>query len=860
LSNFGFVEFGSTKSIMEKVMTQLEDSTVRMIGLYGPGGVGKSTLIKEIAKKAKYKKLFDVVVNVEITANPNLQKVQEDIAYVLRLRLEGEGENVRADCLRRRLKREKGNTLIILDDLWDKLDLNKLGIPLDDDDDDDDDLSNDNKDLNRQKLAKKDDNKDLSRKVLKKEKMIGVYKGCKILLTSRDKNVLFVQMDVKSTFYVKELDDKDALMLFQKLVGIHNEMSHSKQEIVKKYCAGLPMAIVTVARALKSKSESVWEATLEKLKKEELVGVQTSMDISVKMSYDHLENEEIKSIFLLCAQMGHQPLIMDLVKYCFGLGILEGVSSLWEARDKIKTSIQKLKDSGLLLNKISNKSFNMHDMVRDAALSISHNDHNFFTLRNGKLDDWPELEKCTSISICNSDIIDGLPEVINCPQLKLFQIDSNDPSLEIPDNVFRGMENLRVLILIGFRLSSLPSSIKCLLKLRMFCLERCTLDCNLSILGELKKLRILSFSGSQLKDVPYELHNLNKLQLLDISDCSELRIIPPNLISKLTCLEELYIRESLIKMLVERETNKGQDLFLSEVENLHKLKVVDLSVPCASFFPNHLFFDNLKDYKIVIGDFELFSVGEFRMPDKYETFRVLALQLKDDIDIHSQENIKLLFKTVQSLLLGKIYGVQNVVNDLNMDGFPNLKHLSIINNNHIKYVNSKELCNYVNVFPNLESLCLYNLRNLEMICYGPVTVVSFSKLKIIKVEMCHRLRNLYSFFMVKFPASAQTCEISECNCYMDTFLANLETIEVSECRFLKEILQISMHYGKIKFLKLRTLTLRQLPSFTCFYTTRDESSWSQLTESQTTNRGHRETTSEEDEQSEKTTPLFGDLV
>lgn len=119
LSNAGYVEFGSRKSIMEGVMAQLEDSTVRMIGLHGPGGVGKSTLIKDIAKKSLDKKLFDVVVKLEITANPNLQKIQEEIAYVLGLRLEGKSENVRADCLRRRLKQEKESILVILDDLWD---------------------------------------------------------------------------------------------------------------------------------------------------------------------------------------------------------------------------------------------------------------------------------------------------------------------------------------------------------------------------------------------------------------------------------------------------------------------------------------------------------------------------------------------------------------------------------------------------------------------------------------------------------------------------------------------------------------------------------------------------------------------
>ncbi|WVZ17797.1 hypothetical protein V8G54_010779 [Vigna mungo] len=363
------------------------------------------------------------------------------------------------------------------------------------------------------------------------------------------------------------------------------------------------------------------------------------MDISVKMSYDHLENEEIKSIFLLCAQIGPRALIMDLVKYCFGLGILEGVSSLWEAREKIKISIQKLKDSGLLLDESSNNHFNMHGMVRDTALSIAHKDHNAFNLRNGKLDDWPELENCTSISMCNSDIIDGL-EVINCPQLKLFQIDTNDPYLEIPESFFRRMKNLR---------------------------------------EQLKKLRILSFSGS-LKNLPTELQCLDKLRMLDIIDCSELKTIPPNVISRLTCLEELYIRESLIKMLVERETNKGQDLFLSELKNLHQLKVVELSIPCVSNFANNLFFDKLKDYKIVIGDFEFFSLGELRMLDKHETFKVLAIN-----------------------------GVREVVNDLNIDGFQDLKHLSILNNNDIKYVNSTELCNYVNLFPNLESLRLCNL-------------------------------------------------------------------------------------------------------------------------------------------------------
>lgn len=53
MSNVGYIEFDCRKSIIQAIMTQLEDSTVRMIGLHGSGGVGKSTLVKAIANKAK---------------------------------------------------------------------------------------------------------------------------------------------------------------------------------------------------------------------------------------------------------------------------------------------------------------------------------------------------------------------------------------------------------------------------------------------------------------------------------------------------------------------------------------------------------------------------------------------------------------------------------------------------------------------------------------------------------------------------------------------------------------------------------------------------------------------------------------
>ncbi|XP_027906872.1 disease resistance protein SUMM2-like [Vigna unguiculata] len=875
----GYIEFDSRKSIVDDIMTKLKDPNMKIIGLHGAQGMGKSTLIKKIANKAKDEGLFDRVAEIDVTEYPNPLTIQADIAHVLGLPLAGESENVRADYLRRWLKIENVSILIILDNLHERLDLNRLGIPVDDDYDlrKKNELSISNQKTASDKQGTSGDKQGTGAKVLKKTNFLGDYKGCKVLLSSRDKNVFRDEVDVESNFCLKELDGNDALMLFEKVTGGGNKMSMPKEEI-QNYCTGLPMRIVTLAVAFKNWIESESKPTLDKFKKQGLVEWQKSSETPNKKKYDLPKNKELKFIYLLCAQMGHLPLVNDLVKYCFGLGIFEGVSSLSAAREKINESLQELKNLGLVSYENPNIHFHMSHMVRDDALSNALMDHNVFAFRDGKLDYWPDLEKCISISICNSYITDGFPHVINCPQLQFLQIETIDPSLEIPQRFFSSMKNLLVLILAGFHLSSLPYSIEDLLNLRMLCLERCTLDCNLSVLRKFKKLRILSFSGSQLKNLPVELRYLDKLRMLDISDCFKLEIIPLDLFSNLTCLEELYIRKSLIKMLVEKWENEGHNSFLSELKNLHQLKVVDLSIPCVSILPNHLFFDRLKDYKIEIGDFEMFSVGEFRMPNKYEELKVLALQLKDDTDIHSHQGIKLLFKTTQSLFLGNVC-VQNVVNELNIDEFQNLKHLSIINNNDVEYFNSTDLSYCVNIFSNLESLYLYNMMKLKMICRGPITLESFAKLKTIKVEMCCQLENLFSFYAIKISTSTGTSEIFKCNSNMKKFLASLEMIEVCECESLKEILQIPpdcvkdceceslkeilqipQDYGKVEFLKLRTLTLQSLPSFTCFYTKVERYCWPYSTEAQTTNRCHTEISTEEDGHSDNAPPLFGEPV
>ncbi|KAI4354201.1 hypothetical protein L6164_003091 [Bauhinia variegata] len=769
-TEIGYESLESRIKIVEEIMKALKNSSVRTIGICGLGGVGKTTLVKEVANKATEMKLFNVVVMATVTKNPQIKNIQGQIADTLGMTLEEETETGRAGQLRERLRKDKENTLVILDDIWDRVDLNKLGIPVQDD--------------------------DSSQKTMRNESVLPGNKsekemsgGCKIMLTSRSKEVLSTQMDVNenSVFSVGVLEEKEAETLFKKVTGLQDKNSEEFDSLaskIAKKCAGLPVAIVTIGRALKNKSSFVWNDALRQLERQEFTGVQESLEFSTKLSYDHLENEELKATFILCAQMGHDCLIVDLLKYCIGLGILEGVCSIGEARGKLNVLIASLKYSNLLLESYSSDRFTMHDIVRDAALSIAIKEHNALIKRYIKLDDWLDEDKLE--------------------KLQVLRIENNDHSLRIPDKFFEGMTKLRVLALTNIDLSHMPSSIKCLKTLRMLCLEECVIGEGLSLIGGLKKLKILSLTGSILKSFPVELaHNL---QLLDMSDCSMLGMIPPDVLSCLNNLEELYMRNSLVRWDLEGKTQAS----LAELSQLHQLTALDIHIPDLNVVDDNLFFDALDYYKITIGDFKMFLIEGFKMPDKYEASRTLTLELKEGNDIHSQMGIKFLFKTVENLFLGKLNGVENIFYELNLQGFPCLKHLYIANNFEIKYIiNSMNLLHPQEVFTHLESLHLYKLENMKAICCSQLTSVSFCKLKIVKIKMCHQIQSLFSFSLVRL-------------------LSNLETIEVSECDNLKEIVDIQRggnmeieagheEIDKIEFPQLQHVTLHGLSKLTGFY-------------------------------------------
>ncbi|KAJ7943006.1 Disease resistance protein [Quillaja saponaria] len=305
----GYMSFESRDMILNEIMEALKDPDINMIGVYGLGGVGKTTLVKDIARKAQEDKVFDVVAMSIVKHEQEVAKIQKEIAEMLGMKIEEESEFIRADRLHNRLKQEK-NVLVILDDLWVGIDLSKIGIPFG-----------------------------------------SKQKGCKVLLTSRNQEVLSNQMDTQKDFFLGVLPKEEAWKLFKEMAGLedlkeNSEFLFTTAEVAEK-CAGLPIALVTVGRALRNKSLSEWRDALRQLQSptsRNISRLQEIVDNSIKLSFDYLESEELKNTFLLCAiGMGSNIAFTDLLKYSVGMRLFRGIYTIEAVRDRLNTLIGKLK-------------------------------------------------------------------------------------------------------------------------------------------------------------------------------------------------------------------------------------------------------------------------------------------------------------------------------------------------------------------------------------------------------------------------------------------------------------------------------------------------------------------------------------
>ena len=782
--------FESRASSFNKIMDALRDDNVYSIGVVGIGGVGKTTLVKQVAQQAMQDHLFTTQVYFDLSPTRHssilqVQDIQSQIAKMLGWESKGwyRFGAKRAVEMKQRLKNEK--ILIILDDIWREIDLDRIGIPSCKDND---------------------------------------VKECKIVFTCRDEELLYKGMGAQICFPMETLPPTEAWTLFNKTTSVCDSMEDNQKprsvatQVVEK-CEGLPLAIVTIAKALKDESMVVWENALEQLKD---CAASKMVNSCLEWCYTHLKQDDLKSLLLLCGSLSYDgDILMDhLLQYAMGLDLFDRIDSLEQARNRLLALVEILKASSwlledhrpqdrsnfdekrcssLLFTDPYNKFVRMHDVVYDVVREISSKDPHPFVVRQVGLEEWSETSEsknCTFISLHCKAMDEQLPQALVCPELQFFLLHKGEYSLNIPNTFFQGMKKLKVVDLSRMTFEEVPSSlIDSLANLRTLRLDGCYKLKDIAGIGKLTKLQVLSLAGSGIQGLLDEMAQLSNLRLLKLNNCKELKVIPRNILSSLSRLECLDMTGcSNSQWAAVEGDHSNANACLSDLNHLSCLTTLSITIPDAELLPKDILFDNLTRYAILIGN----SCG-------FRTNKALKLH-KVNRDLDFGDGIIKLLERSEELVFSKLSGTKFLLSPSNRMSFAELKHLDVTESSDIQYIIDSTNQQFMEqgAFPLLESLFFRDLKKLEEVWHGPIPIGPFGNLKTLQVSWCPKLRYLFWLSTARG-------------------LSLLESMKIEYCEAMQQVIA----YGRESedkdggtnlelFPNLRTLELINLPQLISF--------------------------------------------
>ena len=299
-----------------ELLLDMESNDAYMVGIYGLGGIGKTTISQAVYKKiAKRFQGSCFLENVRERSKINDHKIQLQeklLCTILRDNLKVDNVFGGTNLIKDRLQSKK--VLLILDDVSDRKEV---------------------------------------------ENLLGEYNwlasGSRVIITTRNKQVLNSLGIVHRIYKVKELNESDAHKLFIACAFRTSKYEEDYSELVKKiicYAKGLPLALNIIGSDLCGKNIYEWKIALQKYENIPHKDIQEIL----KISYDGLEEIEKESF-------------LDIACFFKGYNMGEVVKILDSCDLHPEYGIGRLIDKCLVTLECGHLS--MHDLVQQMGREIA---------------------------------------------------------------------------------------------------------------------------------------------------------------------------------------------------------------------------------------------------------------------------------------------------------------------------------------------------------------------------------------------------------------------------------------------------------------------------------------------------------